>query len=67
LFGNEQGLSGCGHLVVEMERVSHVNRRDIVVYFELSFFNGFKYDIEGDRLVWFEYNDDKDTYELHIR
>ena len=35
--------------------------------FELPFFNGFKYDIEGDKLVWFDYNDDKDTYELHIR
>ena len=35
--------------------------------FEMPFFNGFKYDIEGDNLVWFEYNDDKETYELHIR
>jgi hypothetical protein len=35
--------------------------------FEEPFFNGLKYDIEGNQLVWFEYNDDKDTYELHIR
>jgi hypothetical protein len=35
--------------------------------FELPFFNGFKYDIEGDKLVWFDYNDAKETYELHIR
>lgn len=35
--------------------------------FEMPFFNGFKYDIEGNKLVWFDYNDDKDTYELHIR
>lgn len=35
--------------------------------FEMPFFNGFKYDIEGDKLVWFDYNDGKDTYELHIR
>ncbi len=35
--------------------------------FELPFFNGLKYDIEGNRLVWFDYNDDKDRYELHIR
>ncbi|MDD8025008.1 MAG: 6-bladed beta-propeller [Acidobacteriota bacterium] len=26
-----------------------------------------RYDIEGDRFFWFAYNDDKDTYELHIR
>jgi hypothetical protein len=35
--------------------------------FELPFFNGFRYDIEGDRLVWFDYNDAKAAYELHIR
>jgi hypothetical protein len=35
--------------------------------FELPFFNGFKYDIEGDKLVWFHYNDAEETYELHIR
>jgi len=35
--------------------------------FETPFFNGFKYDIEGNKLVWFDYNDDKETYELHIR
>ncbi len=35
--------------------------------FEMPFFNGFKYDIEGNKLVWFDYNDDKETYELHIR
>jgi hypothetical protein len=35
--------------------------------FEEPFFNGFKYDIEGDKLVWFAYNDGKDTYELHVR
>ncbi|MGB7294631.1 MAG: hypothetical protein WBC70_03505 [Candidatus Aminicenantales bacterium] len=35
--------------------------------FEEPFFNGLKYDIEGDKLVWFEYNGDKGTYELHIR
>ena len=35
--------------------------------FETPFFNGFKYDIEGDELVWFEYNDIKEVYELHIR
>ncbi len=35
--------------------------------FETPFFNGFKYDIDGDELVWFEYNDIKEVYELHIR
>ena len=35
--------------------------------FEMPFYNGFKYDIEGDNLVWFGYNDDKGSYELHIR
>lgn len=35
--------------------------------FELPFFNGFKYDIEGDKLVWFGYNADKETFELYIR
>jgi len=35
--------------------------------FEHPFFNGFKYDIEGDKLVWFDYNDAKESYELHIR
>ena len=35
--------------------------------FEMPFYNGFKYDIEGNQLVWFEYNDDKDLHELHIR
>ena len=35
--------------------------------FETPFFNGFKYDIEGNKLVWFSYNDAKETYELHIR
>jgi hypothetical protein len=35
--------------------------------FEEPFFNGFRYDIEGSELVWYDYNDDKGTYELHIR
>jgi len=35
--------------------------------FELPFLNGFKYDLEGDKLVWFDYNDAEETYELHIR
>jgi hypothetical protein len=35
--------------------------------FEEPFFNGFRYDIEGDKLVWFGYNDDKEVYELHVR
>jgi hypothetical protein len=35
--------------------------------FEEPFFNGFRYDIAGDQIVWFAYNDDKDSYELHIR
>lgn len=35
--------------------------------FEEPFFNGLRYDIEGDKLVWFEYNDEKNCYELHIR
>jgi hypothetical protein len=35
--------------------------------FEEPFFNGLKYDIQWDKLIWFAYNDDKDTYELHIR
>jgi hypothetical protein len=35
--------------------------------FEMPFFNGFRYDIEGNELVWFNYSDDKNTYELHIR
>jgi len=35
--------------------------------FEEPFSNGLRYDIEGDKLIWFDYNDDKDTYELHIR
>jgi hypothetical protein len=35
--------------------------------FEMPFYNSSKYDIEGDKLVWYEYNDEKGTYELHIR
>jgi hypothetical protein len=35
--------------------------------FEYPFYNGNKYDIEGNKLVWFAYNDDKETYEIHIR
>jgi len=35
--------------------------------FEMPFFNGFKYDIEGNELVWFAYDDAKETYEMHIR
>ncbi|MGB7295670.1 MAG: hypothetical protein WBC70_08785 [Candidatus Aminicenantales bacterium] len=35
--------------------------------FEEPFFNGLKYDIEGGKFVWFEYNDEKKCYELHIR
>jgi hypothetical protein len=35
--------------------------------FEMPFFNGFKYDIKGNELVWFDYNKDNDTFELHIR
>jgi hypothetical protein len=35
--------------------------------FEMPFFNGFRYDIEGGKLIWFDYNDDKNIYELHIR
>ncbi len=35
--------------------------------FEYPFYNGNKYDIEGDRLIWYAYNDETETYELHIR
>lgn len=35
--------------------------------FRIPHLNGLKYDIEGDELFWFDYNDDKETYELHIR
>ncbi len=35
--------------------------------FELPFFNGFSYDIEGNKIVWFAFNNEKETYELHIR
>lgn len=35
--------------------------------FEMPFFNGLKYDIAGNELVWFDYNDDINTYELHVR
>lgn len=35
--------------------------------FEYPFYNGNKYDIEGDQLIWYAYNDDTETYELHIR
>ncbi len=34
---------------------------------EAAFLNGLKYDIEGDKIVWFAYNDAKEIYELHIR
>jgi hypothetical protein len=35
--------------------------------FEYPFYNGNKYDIDGNKLIWFDYNDDKEVYELHIR
>ncbi|MFH1975287.1 MAG: hypothetical protein ABIJ52_06960 [Pseudomonadota bacterium] len=35
--------------------------------FEYPFYNGNKYDIDGNKLIWFDYNDDKEIYELHIR
>jgi len=35
--------------------------------FEYPFYNRNKYDIEGDQLVWYAYNDATETYELHIR
>jgi hypothetical protein len=35
--------------------------------FEEPFFTGFKYDIEGEKLVWFDYNDKQGIYELHVR
>jgi hypothetical protein len=35
--------------------------------FEYPFYNGNKYDIEGRQIIWIAYNDDKETYELHIR
>jgi hypothetical protein len=35
--------------------------------FEEPFLNGFRYDVEGDELVWFDYNDAAGTYELHVR
>lgn len=35
--------------------------------FEEPFLNGYRYDIEGDKLVWFDFNNEKNTYELHIR
>ena len=35
--------------------------------FEHPFYNGGKYDIEGNQLIWYAYNDNTETYELHIR
>ncbi|MCX6560259.1 MAG: 6-bladed beta-propeller [Candidatus Aminicenantes bacterium] len=35
--------------------------------FEAAFLNGLKYDIEGNKIVWFAYNEEKEIYELHIR
>ena len=35
--------------------------------YEAAFLNGLKYDIEGDKIIWFAYNDAKEIYELHIR
>lgn len=35
--------------------------------FEYPFYNSNKYDIERDQLIWYAYNDDTETYELHIR
>ena len=35
--------------------------------FEYPFYNRNKYDIEGNKLIWFDYSDDKGMYELHIR
>ena len=34
--------------------------------FENPFYNRNKYDIEGDQLIWYAYNDDTESYELHI-
>jgi hypothetical protein len=35
--------------------------------FEYPFYNRNKYDIEGDQFIWYVYNDERETYELHIR
>jgi len=35
--------------------------------FEYPFYNRNKYDIERDQLIWYAYNDETETYELHIR
>jgi hypothetical protein len=35
--------------------------------FEYPFYNGNKYEIEGNKLIWFDYSDEKEMYELHIR
>jgi len=35
--------------------------------FEYPFYNRNGYDIDGDTLVWYAYNDQKETYEIHIR
>ncbi len=34
--------------------------------YEAAFLNGLRYDIEGNKVIWFAYNDDKEIYELHI-
>lgn len=35
--------------------------------FRYPFYNGAKYDIEDDKIIWLVYNEGKETYELHIR
>jgi hypothetical protein len=57
--------------IVMMDLEGHILGREfrfpLQPNFERPSLNRFKYDIEGDKLIWFAYNDDTGNYELHIR
>lgn len=61
------GMSEVVVMDLEGKIISRDFRFPLTSNYEAAFLNGLKYDIEGDKIIWFAYNDDKEIYELHIR
>ena len=63
----KDGLSEVVVMDLEGKILGRDFRFPLTSNYEAAFLNGLKYDIEGDKIIWFAYNDAKEIYELHIR
>jgi hypothetical protein len=61
------GLSEVVVMDLEGKILAREFRFPMTPNYEAAFLNGLKYDIEGDKIIWFAYNEAKEIIELYIR